>query len=299
VSSWFLEARYGVFVHYLPEGPGWEDEIDSFDVAGFGAQMEQAGAGYVFLTLGQNSGHYCAPNTAYEGHVGCVPHAPCSRRDLPLELADALAQRGIRLMLYLPSRAPQRDARAMAGLSDVNEQMPAPQAFTRKWSEVIREWSLRYGARISGWWFDAAYNTRGWDDRTQPHHWGTWAAACRAGNPESLLAFNPGVTPWEKAFSVLCPEQDYTAGEQNEWTATPSAFPAPAGVHWQILGFLGSTWGQADGPRLPDCEMIDFVRRATAEGGVVTMDVHLSAKGQVYPPHLAQLAAVRQAIWGR
>lgn len=295
--AWLKSAKYGVFFHYLPSGPDWQKEVDSFDVDAFARQMEQVGAAYVFLTLGQNSGYYCSPNHTYEAFVGVGPNTRCSRRDLPMDLANTLAKRHIRLMLYLPSRSPQADPQAMTALSDVNEQQPAPQEFTRKWSAIIREWSLRYGRKVSGWWFDGSYNTQGWDDLTQANNWNTWAAACRAGNPKSLLAFNPG-TDLPRAFHALCGQQDYTAGEQNEWTATPRTFPAPPGVQWQVLSFLGSGWAQANGPHLSDAAMIAYIQTVNAQGGAVTMDVHVSSKGEVFPVHLAQLAAIRKAIRG-
>src|SRR5678816_2766465 len=170
-AAWLREARYGLMVHFLPQGPDWEKAVNEFDVNVFADDAKAAGAKYVLFTLGQNSGYYCSPNATYERYAGYREHERCSRRDLPLELADALSKRGIRLMLYLPSRSPQQDPKAMAGLSDVGEWEPAPQEFTRKWSEVIREWSQRYGRRVSGWWFDGAYNTRGWDDLSRPQSW--------------------------------------------------------------------------------------------------------------------------------
>ena len=293
-TDWLREAGYGLIVHFLPDPADWERDIAAFDVQALADEVEWTGAGYLILTLGQNSGYYCAPNAAYERSIGCQPHARCSRRDLPMELADALAERHIRLMLYLPSRAPQADPEAMRSLSDVPERQPAPQEFTRKWNDVIREWSVRYGPKVSGWWFDGAYNTAGWDDRTQSYHWDTWADACRAGNPDSLLAFNPGTDPGP-AFSALCDAQDYTAGEQNEWTATPAQYLPPPGVQWQVLSFLGSDWGAADGPRVSDAALIAYVRDVNRQGGVVTMDVAVR-QGLLYSPHLWQLLVLRDAL---
>jgi Thymidine phosphorylase len=148
--QWFGKAKFGVFVHYLGQGEEWNKRIDSFDVGRFAEQIAKTKAGYVIFTLGQNSGHYCSPNATYEKYAGYKRNQRCSKRDLPMEISDALAKRGIRLMLYLPSRSPQRDKQAMAGLGDVHERQPAPQEFTSKWSEVIREWSLRYGRKVSG-----------------------------------------------------------------------------------------------------------------------------------------------------
>lgn len=294
-AAWLKAAKYGVFVHFLPSGADYQKTVDGFEVEAFADQMVQAGAAYVFLSLGQNSGYYCSPNRTYEKYVGCRPHERCSKRDLPMDLAGALSRRKIRLMLYLPSRAPQDDAAAMAALSDVGQYQPAPQEFTRKWSEVIREWSERYGKKVSGWWFDGAYNTAGWDDRTRPQTWETWASACRAGNTESILAFNPGAYP-TIAFRCLCDPQDYTAGESNDWTPKPKTHPAPANVQWHILGFLGTKWAAADGPRQSDTEMVHYVKTVNEQGGVVTLDVHVSSRGEVYAPHLKQLVAIKTAV---
>jgi alpha-L-fucosidase len=294
-TAWLRAAKFGVFVHYLGGGPDWNKRVDAFDVEKFAEQLQQTGAGYLIFTLGQNSGYYCSPNATYEKYAGYKTGERCSRRDLPMEIADALAKRGIRLMLYLPSRSPQRDKQAMIGLHDVDQQQPAPQEFTRRWSKVIAEWSLRYGKKISGWWFDGSYNTAGWDDLSKPYNWNTWADACRAGNPEGILAFNPG-TRIDKAFSALTDQQDYTAGEQNKFQATPETNPAPNGVQWHILSFLGTHWAAKDGPTNSDQYMIDYVRKVNSLGGTVSIDVNVSSDGTIYQPHLRQLIAIGREI---
>lgn len=294
-TTWMKQAKYGVFVHYLGGGDGWNERVDSFDVEKFASKIEQSGASYLVFTLGQNSGYYCSPNGTYERYVGCETGQRCSRRDLPMEIADALSKKGIRLMLYLPSRSPQRDQQAMAGLSDVDQMEPAPQEFTRKWSEVIREWSLRYGKKVSGWWFDGSYNRAGWDDLSKPYNWNTWAAAVRAGNSNSLIAFNPGAEI-KHAFHKLTDQQDYTAGEQTEFGATPQSNPAQGGLQWQILSHLGTRWAKADGPRRSDAWMIDYIEEVHDQGGVVTIDINVSADGTIYEPHLKQLIAICRAL---
>jgi hypothetical protein len=299
-TAWLASAKYGIFIHFLGGGPKWQEKVDAFDVEACASEMEQAGAAYVFITLGQNSGYTCSPNSVYEKFAGYKPNERCSKRDLPLELAAALAKRKIRMLLYLPSRAPQQDKQAMQGLSDVHERQPAPQEFTRKWSEVIREWSVRYGDKVAGWWFDGSYNTAGWDDLKQPCNWTTWAAACRAGNPQSILAFNPG-TQLPKAFQSLTEQQDYTAGEQNKLGATPQTKPSPKGVQWHLLTYLGSSWSKAkpeEDSRFTDKEIIDAIRTINEQGGVVTLDV-AHTNGRINPGHLRQLIAIKQSLRGK
>ena len=86
----------------------WNEQVDTFDVAGLVRQLASTGTKYLLFTVGQNSGHYCAPNATYDRLVGIQP-SKCSRRDLIADLAQALQPHGIRLLAYLPSGAPAAD----------------------------------------------------------------------------------------------------------------------------------------------------------------------------------------------
>ena len=119
-TDWFRKAGWGVFMHYLAEKPDlpveeWNRRIDGFDVEGLARQLESVKAGYLFLTLGQNSGHYLSPNQTYDELVGIRP-SKLSTRDLAADLSAALARRGIRLLVYLPAGAPDKDTVAMEKL---------------------------------------------------------------------------------------------------------------------------------------------------------------------------------------
>jgi len=183
----------------------------------------------------------------------------------------------------------------MAGLEDISERQRAPQEFIRKWSEVIEEWSRRYGSLVAGWWFDGAYRESSWQDYTKPYNFRTWAASCRAGNSESLLAFNNG-TDIDDAFRIMSDAQDYTAGEQRRFGATPENYPPYPGKQWHILSYLGDSWCHPSGPNYTDEWLIDYVKRINRQGGVVSIDVHVSTDGRIYEPQLKQLEAIGKAI---
>ena len=117
--DWFHQAKWGVMTHYLGAPPSskggaeltaeaWNEQVNRFDVTAFADQLASTGARYLLFTIGQNSGHFCAPNATYDKLVGITP-SKCSRRDLIADLAVALAMRNIRLMVYLPSGAPAAD----------------------------------------------------------------------------------------------------------------------------------------------------------------------------------------------
>ena len=125
-TDWFRDRKWGVFCHYLGAAPSsgggaeltaaaWNAQIDAFDAVGLANQLAEIGAPYLFITVGQNSGHYLAPNATYDRHVGIQP-SKCSRRDLVKELAEALQPRDTALLVYLPSGAPAADPIAVERL---------------------------------------------------------------------------------------------------------------------------------------------------------------------------------------
>jgi hypothetical protein len=92
----------------------WNKRVDAFDVPGLVKQLEATGCRYCVITLGQNSGHFCSPNAAYDKYAGIQP-SKCSKRDLVKDIHAALAPTGIKLMLYLPCQAPNADPVAQKG----------------------------------------------------------------------------------------------------------------------------------------------------------------------------------------
>ena len=83
-ADWLHEARWGVMTHYLGAPPSsaggaeltdeaWNEQVDAVDVGRLADQIASTGARYLLFTLGQNSGHYCAPNATYDKIVGIAP----------------------------------------------------------------------------------------------------------------------------------------------------------------------------------------------------------------------------------
>ena len=273
-TDWFHQAKWGVMTHYLGAPPSskggaeltaemWNDQVNRFDVAGLVDQLASTGARYLLFTIGQNSGHFCAPNATYDKLVGIAP-SKCSRRDLVADLAAALAKRNIRLMVYLPSGAPAADPVARQKLGWLwgrtgGWQLPGEPVggrlaeFQRRWESVIREWSQRWGKSVAGWWIDGCYfpdQMYRFDDEP---NFASFARALKAGNPDSIIAFNPGVKVPVIAFTR---HEDYAAGEVNlkEFGKAVEACPGRwlecegRKVQFQILTYLGSTWCRGERP---------------------------------------------------
>ena len=122
-AAWMKDARWGVMTHYLADWRArsdhepasvehWNELVDHFDVEGLAKQLQEVGAGYYLITIGQNSGYYLSPNPTYDRLTGISP-SKCARRDLVADLYEPLHRRGIKLMVYLPAGAPA-EIRALA-----------------------------------------------------------------------------------------------------------------------------------------------------------------------------------------
>jgi len=295
-TDWFKDAHYGVFMHFLPENEKQLAQVRDLDVAFLAKQLEEAGARYFVLTLGQNSGYLNAPNAAYDRRAGYRPGEKCSTRDLPLDLFHALQPRGIKLMLYLPCQVPNEDARAQGafGLRQGKSDQPLNLEFAGKWAEVIQEWSDRYGDKVAGWWFDGGYEHIQFNDDIAQ----LYARAVKHGNPKSIVTFNPGikVTHYTEA-------EDYTAGELNEPRSIIPNSRWLGGSQWHALTYLGSNWSHRD-TRYSSQEWAEWVKAVVAKQGVVTLDMGPNWNpikgpiGSLASEQLAQLKAVRATLSG-
>jgi hypothetical protein len=268
-ADWLKDARFGVFMHFLPGDDNALAQVARFDVEAIARQLHEAGAGYFIITLGQNSGYYISPNATYDKICGYRAGQRCSTRDLPLDLYPALKRKGIRLILYLPCQTPFQDHHAQKafGLPQGSKDQPLDMNFAKKWATVIQEWSDRYGKKVLGWWFDGAYQPIRFDEAIGQ----IYADAVRHGNSKAIVAFNPGVARGNqlKYYSHV---DDYTAGELDDPFNVLPVSRRVDGLQWHALTYLGSSWAQRD-TRFPTKRWVKWVKAVVGRGGVVTLDL--------------------------
>lgn len=303
-AAWMQGCRWGVMTHYLADWKAreagqkmtverWNEMVDRFDVEALAEQLRSVGAGYYVITIGQNSGFYLAPSATYDRYVGIRP-SKCSRRDLVADLYEPLQRRGIRLLVYLPSGAPAGDSVARRQLGWQNGPHRNLE-FQGKWEEVIREWSIRWGRRIAGWWFDGCYWPNTMYRTPDTPNFASFARAAREGNPETVVAFNPGVIP--RIISVT-PEEDYTAGEidhPERLVIRRAGNGKIDGAQIHVLSYLGERWG-GGAPRFSVDQAIDWSRKVAQEGGVITWDVPIRTDGTISQEFIEQLHAIGKAL---
>lgn len=300
-AAWLQDARWGVMVHFLPDwieperawtAADWNALVDGFDVPRLAQQLESAGAGYFLISLGQNSGFYLAPNPTYDRLVG-RRSSRCSTRDLVADLHEALHPRGIRLLVYLPSGAPNKDADAVRALEWTNGPHPN-RRFAARWEQVVRDWSGRWGPKVSGWWFDGAYWPNHMYRSPDPPNFASLAAAARSGNADAIVAFNPGVV--YRTISVA-PHEDYIAGEiDHPERASIRRVDGGRvdGAQLHMLTYLGETWGRG-APRFTSGQAIEWTRQVLDRRGAMTWDVPVERNGTIAEPFMERLRAIGRA----
>ena len=301
-ADWLRAARWGVMTHYLPDwiepdrpwtSEEWNALVDGFDVEALARQLQDLGAGYYLLTIGQNSGFYLSPNATYDRYVGVRP-SRCSKRDLVADVQEALARRGIPLLVYLPSGPPAKDPVARKGLGFEGDGQ-RNREFQTRWEAIIREWALRWGPKVAGFWFDGCYRPNTMYRFPEPPNFASFAAAARAGNPDRILAFNHGVF---HPILSLTGHEDYTAGEVNdlERDLVKSRWREGRvdGAQLHVLSYLGRTWGRG-GPRFTAEQAAGYTRKVRGVGGVVTWDVPVRRNGVMAAEFVDRLRAVAAA----
>ena len=303
-AAWLKQARFGVMTHYLPDWLSktenktigvteWNNLVNQFNVNDLADQVKSVGASYMIFSIGQNSGYYVSPNAAYDSIVGIKP-TKCARRDLIADLSAALHARGLRLIVYLPSGAPNGDELAKTALQWKNGPYPNKE-FQANWERVIREWSLRWRDKVDGWWFDGCY----WPNimyrtETTPN-FKTFANAARAGNPNSIIAFNTGVM---YRLIGVTPYEDYVSGEINKADQLNINKPYDGkidGEQIHVLCFLGEKWGMG-APRFTTEQAIGYTQVLLNAGGAITWDAPIQSNGRIYQPFIEQLTAIGQSV---
>jgi len=306
-AYWMRDAKWGVMLHYstamlasenLLDADSinlnkWNELIDNFNCDALAKQLSDVGAGYLIINIRHSSdGYFLAPNSMYDHYMGQSP-TRSSNRDLVVDLYHALDKYDIKLITYISSKFIKGEDETKAFAFDRDDLRKA-EAYLR-WQNVIREYSMRWGDKVSGWWIDGCYLPNTHFRHPDIPNFASMAAAMRAGNPNSIVAFNPGRFP---RIMSITPHEDYTAGEINEperisYRHTYNETIDGNQIH--ILSYLGRKWGVGD-PRFTDEKAISYSQDINAEGGAVTWDVPPLRNGTISDDFMEQLHTIGEAL---
>ena len=283
-------ARWGVFHHFLAYDCDldavWNAKVERLDVEKLADQLSACGAGFCVLTLMQNTRYICAPNETYARLTGLT--GAYSKRDLPKDLADALAKRDIDLYLYCTSRGPCDDVAVGAKLGYSKEQKKVSDAFLRNWGSVLEEYAVRYGECVKGWWIDMCFADMGFtQDRMKILAESIWH-----GNAKALVGMSSGQKPY---FTKCFEREDFIFGECDDFFLIPRTRFID-GAQSVVLAPLGAA-PDGGGWTLGGCQhdgayMADFVNLVNRNGGVVVLDVKLNGDGSLDADQIQVLKAI-------
>ena len=292
-TSWLADLDFGTMHHFLIYPPGKTEQeksegmnriVDGFDVQAFMNDFDRSGADWLIFTIGQNSSYYCAPNSVLDerlpGHT--------SRRDLIQEIGSEVKKRNKRFNLYLPAET-RHNTPEMELIRRAFGWKPGDQSeFRTRYTAFIREYSERYGTMVDGWWFDGSQV-----DRSVFGDFSEWLAACRAGNPGAIVAFNPG--PALKEFGE---HEDYMAGEIFELPPPfmPTSQYLRYGVQYHALLPINSRFVGNHAHCYTDEELFDWYFKIRAVRGAVTFAVHYSGSGKGNEESIQQCRRLRDLL---
>jgi hypothetical protein len=325
-TSWMLKAKYGIFMHYQyrillgysygtkslqtkPEFPplsemtaeGWNRFVDGFDVKGFADQMAEGQVGWVLFCIDDHYfGWPCAPNKAFDEYTGYAPGEKCSRRDLIGEVADALGDRGVKLICYYAGlNGCMRDPKSFTGLMDDGDNRTPPSAESRRRRiAVLKEFADRYKDKVAGWWFDAVMPD---SYQEQPNDWWAIESVVHSANLKSVIAFSWG----RNRQACLCKGvDDFISGDsytrQDLTKMTPKNMLTQNGILWHGKIYCGNVYhGQGDANQFTDQELIDWIKTCNRQGGVCTLDWPFDPKtGLIKEFGFKQMIAIRNGVKG-
>jgi hypothetical protein len=273
----------------------WNAAVNSFDVPSFATQVQATGAKNILLMLGQNTGFYCSPNSVYENYAGVAPGTRCSVRDLPMEIADALAPMGIGMYLYLPEDVGWGDTKAASnfGLTSLAvANWVVDSTFTPKWNAVLKTWADRYGTKVKGWFFDG-YEIRWGVTQAMAQ---TYRTTCLTANPCGVVLFNGGsitaISDTQRGETKI----DTTTGLPAKGLPTSRWDKSNLQVMWDFP--LQAAWGQEiadDSPAIyTNANLKTFITAAIKAQAVFALDVRTSLAGKLSTPIYNQLLAIKQ-----
>lgn len=308
ITDKLYEKKWGVFNHYTPHifkansSEEWNACVNKFDVKKLASRLNEMGAGYYFITVVHGTKYMLLPNETYNNLMGVKPGELCPTRDLVEELYEELSKYGIDLYLYYNASgifSPKEDAEKLGFWTD-DDNIWTPNKgicpynwkdrvvmedgveldYIKKWSSVLREYSLRYKDKVCGWWIDSCYDFVGFNQENIKYFYD----AAKAGNPNALVACNNGVMDktnrWYK-------DEEFTAGEFNELEYVPETrFENGAQNH--ILAPLGNSWWQKEA-RYDNDYMRNYIKKVNEKGGVVTVDIHVNEDGSFVKEQMESL----------
>ena len=291
--DWLVETGYGLMFHWTSRAPQpdgslktFEEAVNDFDVEKFANMVDETGAGYVLFTVGHAESYCPAPLESWERiHPGHT-----TQRDLIEEMANALNERGIRLLCYINGPLGFGYPRYGGATPEIQ------QAFIANYTDILTELGMRYKEKIAGYWFDTMISIFK-DFPKLPFE--DFFNATKVGNEDRIICHNawiwPDVSPW----------QDYWPGEVQHPIAPPENGymkngPSPNLPYQVLLTMEKHSWGARRSgikdPKFTSEELSSYIKACMDNGGAVTINMSIYQDGTVGEKALQVMREVKETI---
>ena len=308
--DWFKDAGYGLMFQWTnratpPTGPikPWEQKVNDFDVDAFANMVQESGAAYVVWSITWGQQYISAPIESLDRILA----GRTTKRDLLGEMADALHERGIKLIFYYHygydcGHSIDADWMKASGGYEADKSQ-----LYQNLMSILAEIGDRYGDKLHGWWFDGGQ--RFYDchfDRSSPAI-GILSApfkeitqAARTGNPKRLVSYNSWIKP------RLTEYQDYYGGEGHTQIVGLKDGVFAAGGQEGLQGhgcfIFEKKWGHIEPntpiskPRYNLDQLTRFIQKTQQDRYPLSINLEMYEDGSVSPESTALLTQLRDVI---
>ena len=216
-EEWFKNAGYGLMFQWTnratpPTGDikAWEQKVKDFKLDAFLEAVDASGAKYVVWSITWGEQYISAPIKSLDKIIT----GRTTTRDLLGEMADALNQRGVKLIFYYHYGYDCGHSIDAEWMKAVGGYRADKTMLYNHWMNIITEIGKRYGDKLNGWWFDGGARYLNCHFEGSPADEGILTApfeqmtkAAKTANPKRMVAYNSWIKPRITEF------QDYYGGE--------------------------------------------------------------------------------------
>jgi len=308
-TDWLARCRYGVGLHWTAQTVPrtgnplpFPKAVEAFHVKALVERLVYAGADYLLFTSTHALQMLPAPHPVIDK---ILPGRTC-QRDLIGELAEALAAKGMPLLVYYNhscNGAQDSPWEKALGYHDGDKSRLA-----RNLLEIVGWMGEHYREKIRAWWFDSPYSL----DLRGPHNsvttdmkgfqfpWERFTVAAKRGHPARLVTYNAGVN---QTF-LYTTHQDYWAGELVDLARPPTGRYHPAnGLQWFGWTCLEDrAWvhhrldTEIPAPLYADDQLAAFVRTCNRHQAPMTFNVGIYQDGAMAERSVEQLHRLDTAL---
>lgn len=308
-ADWFKNAGYGLMFQWTNRATpktgntikSWEDKVNNFDMDYFINMVERSGAAYVMWSITWGQQYISAPIKSLDKMIV----GRTTKRDLLGEMADRLAEKGIKLMFYYHYGYDCYHSTDSAWMKVAGGYEPDKTQLYQNISIIIAEIGKRYGDKLHGWFFDGGhrYYDCHFDESTGgilTAPFKNITAAARTGNSERIIAYNSWILP------MLTEYQDYFSGEGFKMYENLDNGKFLNGKNKGLMAHscfkIEKRWGhidwntEIDQPTLTAEKLIKRIQHALENGFPYSINLEMYEDGTVSPQSYELLEKLKKEI---